>query len=117
MQGPEVIAQPPEFKSSVKGQVGTVTTNYLAISCTSCNCEHCFSSARWTITDDQNRLSGSIIEALQLQKNWLRRSVVKSHVMDLAKQVAGLTKTTTFGLSGSDIVSFFSSLQKIILSQ
>jgi hypothetical protein len=86
-----------------------MATDYLAIPCASCDCERCFSSARRTITDDRNRLSGSTIEALQLQKNWLRRGVVKSHITDLAKQVAGLTKTSTFGLSDSDVISSFSS--------
>jgi hypothetical protein len=89
-----------------------MTTNYLAIPCTSCDCERCFSSAQRTITNNQNRLSGSTIKALRLQNNWLRRGVVKSHITDLAKQVAGLTKTSTFGFSDSDVISFFSSSQK-----
>jgi hypothetical protein len=46
-----------------------MATDYLVILCTSCDGERCFSSARRTITDDRNRLSGSTIEALQLQKN------------------------------------------------
>jgi hypothetical protein len=86
-----------------------MATDYLAIPCTSCDCERCFSSARRTITDDRNRLSGSTIEALRLQKNWLRRGVVNSHITGLAKQVAGLTKMSTFGLSDSDVISSFSS--------
>jgi hypothetical protein len=43
--------------------------------------------------------------------------VVKSHIMDLAKQVAGLTKTSTFGLSDSDVIYFFSSSQNVTPGQ
>jgi hypothetical protein len=43
--------------------------------------------------------------------------VVKSHITDLAKQVAGLTKTSTFGLSDSDVISFFSSSQNVTPGQ
>jgi hypothetical protein len=43
--------------------------------------------------------------------------VGKSHITDRAKQVVGLTKTSTFGLSDSDVVSFFSSSQTITLGQ
>jgi len=67
------------------------------------------SSARRTITDDRNGLSGSKIEALQLQKNWLRRGVVKSPIKDLAKHVENLTKTSNFGSIDSTLNSSFSS--------
>jgi hypothetical protein len=73
-----------------------MATNYLAIPSTSCNAERAFSSARRTITDDRNGLSGSTIKALQLQKNWIWRDVVKSSNTRLAKQVVSLTKTSSF---------------------
>ena len=36
-----------------------IACDYLTIPCTSCDCERCFSSARRTITDDRNGLSGT----------------------------------------------------------
>jgi hypothetical protein len=90
-----------------------MATNYLAIPSTSCDCKHAFSSARRTITDDQNRLSGSTIEALQLQKNWVRRGAVKSGITELAKWVESLTKTSNFGSSNLAL----NSSQNITLSQ
>ena len=69
------------------------------------------------ISDKRNRLSGSTIEALQLQKNWLKKGVVKSHITDLANQVAGLTKTSIFRLSDSDVISFFSSSPNVTPDQ
>jgi hypothetical protein len=82
-----------------------MATDYLAIPSTSCSCERAFSSARRTITDDQNRLSSSTIEALQLQKNWVRRGVVKSGITELAKRVERITKTSNFGSSDSALNS------------
>jgi hypothetical protein len=58
--------------------------DFLSIPCTSCECERCFSSAKRTITDDRNSLSASTIEALQLQKDWLKKEVIESHLMSLA---------------------------------
>lgn len=57
--------------------------DYLTIPSTSCDCERAFSKARRTITSDRNALSSDTIEALQLQKNWLNRSVVPSELADL----------------------------------
>jgi hypothetical protein len=88
--------------------------DHLAIPSTSCNCERAFSSAQQTITDDQNRLSGNTIEALQLQKNWVRRGVVKSYINNLTKQVEILTKTSIFGLNNSVKDSSFSSSQRSV---
>jgi hypothetical protein len=82
-----------------------MATDYLAIPSTSCNCEHAFSSAWGTITDNQNRLSSSTMKALQLQKNWVRRGVVKSGIIELAKRVESLTKTSDFGSSDSALNS------------
>jgi hypothetical protein len=82
-----------------------MATDYLTILSTSCDCERAFNSTQHTITDDQNRLSGSTIETLQLQKNWVRRGIVKSGITELAKQVESLTKTSNFGLSNSALNS------------
>jgi hypothetical protein len=57
--------------------------DYLSVPSTSCDCERAFSSAKRTVTCDRNLLSPQSIEALQLQKNWLRRGVVKSHLNKL----------------------------------
>ena len=59
------------------------------IPATSCDCERAFSSARRTITCDRNSLSASTIEACQLQKNWLRRKAVFSHLTQLTAFLKG----------------------------
>ena len=64
--------------------------DYLSIPSTSCECERVFSSARRTITCDRNNLSGSLIEALQLQKSWLRRGVVDSGLIKLQCHIENL---------------------------
>ncbi|KAK7180689.1 transposase-like protein [Paraphaeosphaeria sporulosa] len=58
-----------------------------SVPATSCDCEQCFSSARRTITYDRNQLSPAVVEALQLQKIWLTRDAVSSHLTALSKYV------------------------------
>ena len=69
--------------------------DYLSIPSTSCECERVLSSARRTITCDRNNLSGSLIEALQLQKSWLRRGVVDSGLIKLQCHIENLQSTCT----------------------
>jgi hypothetical protein len=69
-----------------------IATDYLVIPATSCECERCFSTAKRTITCDRNRLDGASIEALQLQKNWLRRGVVESYLLHLQAYVERLDR-------------------------
>ncbi|RMZ67784.1 transposase [Pyrenophora seminiperda CCB06] len=64
-----------------------IATDYLSIPATSCECERSFSTAKRTITSDRNSLSAATIEALQLQKNWLRHGVVDSEVLKLQQHV------------------------------
>jgi hypothetical protein len=64
-----------------------IATDYLSIPATSCECERSFSTAKRTITSDRNPLSAAKIEALQLQKNWLRHGVVDSEVLKLQQHV------------------------------
>jgi len=64
-----------------------VALDYLSIPATSCDCERAFSSGRRTVNDDRNRLAGATIEALQLQKNWLRNQAVESHLIDLQRYI------------------------------
>jgi hypothetical protein len=74
-----------------------IALDFLSIPCTSCECERAFSGSKRTVSDDRNKLSGSTIEALQLQKNWLKRGVVASELNDLAKYIQSqnaLYKTT-----------------------
>jgi hypothetical protein len=66
--------------------------DYLTIPSTSCECERCFSGGRRTITDDCNCLSGETIEALQLQKNWIRNNAVTSYLTDLMNSTNRLDK-------------------------
>ncbi|KAH3938518.1 hypothetical protein HBH98_249950 [Parastagonospora nodorum] len=69
-----------------------MAVDFLSIPATSCECERCFSSARRTITCDRNSLSGDTIEALQLQKNWVRRGVVSSPLTELSKHERNVDK-------------------------
>ena len=62
----------------------------LSTQSTSCECERAFSSVRRKITCDHNNLSGSLIEALQLQKNWLRCGVVDSELVKLQRHIETL---------------------------
>lgn len=57
--------------------------DFLSIPCTSCECERAFSGGAKTVTTDRNKLQGLTIEALQLQKNWLRNDVVDSELGNL----------------------------------
>lgn len=73
----------------------------LSIPATSCECERCFSSAKRSITADRNSLLPSTIEALQLQKNWLRHQVVDSPLQQLAKHV-GMADKDALASGGDD---------------
>jgi hypothetical protein len=64
-----------------------IATDYLSIPATSCECERSFSTAKRTITSDRNPFSAATIEALQLQKNWVRHGVVDSEVLKLQQHV------------------------------
>ncbi|CAI6331579.1 unnamed protein product [Periconia digitata] len=57
--------------------------DHLSIPSTSCDCERAFSTAKRTITCDRNSLSPAVIEATQLQKNWIRRRIVPSSIVKL----------------------------------
>ena len=67
-----------------------VAVDYLSIPSTSCESERAFSSARRTITRAHNDLSGSLIEALQLQNNWIRRRVVDRELLNLRRYMETL---------------------------
>jgi hypothetical protein len=69
-----------------------VAADFLSIPATSCECERCFSKARRTISDDHNSLRAITIEAVQLQKNWVQRGVVKSSLKELAHFVENVDK-------------------------
>jgi hypothetical protein len=64
-----------------------ITTDFIFIPSTSCECKRCFSSAKQTITCDQNQLSRATIGALQLQKNWLQNDVVVSDLLKLQDHI------------------------------
>lgn len=66
--------------------------DFLSIPSTSCECERCFSVARRTITDDRNRLQPSAIEAIQLQKNWLRHGLIDSSYTEMETLIARAEK-------------------------
>lgn len=65
-----------------------MAVDFLSIPSTSCECERCFSAAKRTITCDRNSLQPSTIEALQLQKNWLKNQVVESPLIKLSRHTA-----------------------------
>jgi hypothetical protein len=85
-----------------------IATDYLTIPCTSCNCERAFSTAGRTITCDCNSLSGSTIEALQLQKNWLGRGVVKSSLTEFQKHIETVDRKLQASGMDSPISASFS---------
>jgi hypothetical protein len=60
-----------------------IAGDYLSIPSTSCECERSFSKARRTISDNCNKLGGTTIKAIQLQKSWLRHGVVMSLLNNL----------------------------------
>jgi hypothetical protein len=66
--------------------------DFLSIPSTSCEPERCFSLARRTITDDWNKLQPSTIEAVQLQKNWLRHELIESSYTEMEGLMARLEK-------------------------
>jgi hypothetical protein len=86
-----------------------VATNFLSILSTSCDCRRAFSSARRTITYNRNSLHGNTVEAIQLQKGWLRRGVMKSSLLEVEKYVQNLDKTRDLGAAASLASASFSS--------
>jgi hypothetical protein len=60
-----------------------IAGDYLSTPSTSCECVRSFSKARRITSDDRNKLGGTTIEAIQLQKSWLRHGVVKSSLNHL----------------------------------
>jgi len=78
-----------------------IATDYLSIPATSCECERCFSKARRTISDDRNNLGALVIEACQLQKNWIERGVVKSSLKELAIYVESVDKKRVVPVAAS----------------
>lgn len=57
--------------------------DFFSIPSTSCECERAFSGGRRTVTFERGSLHGATIEALQLQKNWLKNRVVTSELRKL----------------------------------
>jgi hypothetical protein len=68
-----------------------IALDFLSIPCTSCDCERAFSGGRRTCTFERNKLCGHTIEALQLQKNWLRKHAVHSELTVLATHIGAVT--------------------------
>jgi hAT family C-terminal dimerisation region len=66
----------------------------LAIPATSCECERVFSQAGKLVTDERNRLGPEIIEAIELQKDWLRKRVIESPLLQLVGKIERLEKAT-----------------------
>ena len=80
--------------------------DHLSVPATSCDCERCFSSARRTITCDRNLLSPATVEAIQLQKNWLRRDAVSSHLTALQQHVKRRDTLNTTNIRLMDEMQF-----------
>ena len=64
-----------------------IALDFLSIPATSCECERAFSGARRTVTFERNSLSGSTIEALQLQKDWLKKGIIRSELKELVNYI------------------------------
>jgi hypothetical protein len=67
-----------------------VALDFLIIPSTSCDCERSFSGGRRTVSIHKNSLFAATIEALQLQKNWLRQLIVKSQLSELTDHISRL---------------------------
>lgn len=50
-----------------------------AVPAMSAECQRVFSQSKHIVTDERNRITAPVIEALQCQKNWLRNEVVKGY--------------------------------------
>jgi len=72
-----------------------VALDFLSIPATSCECERAFSGGRRTVTFERNLLSGSTIEALQLQKDWLKKGAVRSELQELVAYINSSRKQPT----------------------
>jgi hypothetical protein len=66
-----------------------IALDFLSILATSCDTERSFSTAERTVTVDRNSLTAETIEALQLQKNWLRNGTVASHLTEITRHIDG----------------------------
>jgi hypothetical protein len=69
-----------------------LAADHFSFPSTSCDCKRALSKARRKITCDRNSLSGATVKALQLQKNWLARGVVKSSLLKLQNHVQNVDK-------------------------
>jgi hypothetical protein len=76
-----------------------MAVDFLSIPSTSCECERCFSTAGRTIANDRNKLLPSTIEALQLQKNWLKNRVVGSSLIKLSSHTLQKKSAATLRLN------------------
>lgn len=72
-----------------------IALDFLSIPSTSCESERAFNGGQRTVTKDGNSRSAATIEAIQLQKNWLERAVVKSELNELADHTKSLETTGT----------------------
>ena len=72
-----------------------IALDFLSIPATSCECERAFSGGRRTVTFERNLLSGSTIEALQLQKDWLKKGLVRSNLKELVDYINSRKKIPT----------------------
>jgi hypothetical protein len=61
--------------------------DFFSIPATSCECERCFSSAKRTVITDRNGLLPITMEALQLQKNWVRQGLCESELTKLSASI------------------------------
>jgi hypothetical protein len=64
-----------------------IALDFISIPATSCETERAFSTAKRTISIDRNSLSATTIEALQLQKSWLRNSIVNSYLTEISSLI------------------------------
>jgi len=72
-----------------------IALDFLSIPATSCECERAFSGGRRTVTFERNLLSGSTIEALQLQKDWLKKGLMRSNLKELVDYINSRKKIPT----------------------
>ena len=90
-------------------QLGKTALDLLSCPAMSAECERVFSRAKKLITDERSRLAPETIEANELQKDWLRKGLVESHLPReereqirerLARQQRRTNISTFFGIRG-----------------
>lgn len=61
--------------------------NVFSIPASSAECQRVFSQAKRTITDDQNQIGDETTQTILCQKDWLKKPLVQSDLLDAAETI------------------------------